>query len=126
MTATTGWRRQLLGVKLCWAIAWDVQRGISEGVAIQLKQLFGGCKEPLEVELVPCPLQPNTNDCGVFAIAVAFDWALGHVVGGDCDHVAMHGHLPKCLETNEVLPFPRAHIGAAKRGRKKKNVVVNV
>ena len=81
--------------------------------------------EPLQVEIVLCPIQPNSNDCGVYAMAVAFDWALGHAVGPEYNHDEMRRHLYECLETQAVIGFPRSD-SAANSGRKKKKMIVIV
>ena len=51
---------------------------ISPFVAQQLKQLYAGLVTSggLAVHVVPCSRQTNGSDCGVFAAAFLFQWAL--------------------------------------------------
>ena len=84
---------------------------ISPFVVQQLKQLYAGLvtSDGLAVHVVACSQQPNGCDCGVFAAAFLFQWAL---LGTDTnldikfDVSAMRNHLARCLETDCVIAFP--------------------
>ena len=68
-------------------IAWDVtsalRYNITPPVAKQLKQLYRHRVEDnglLTVNIVRCTQQPNACDCGVFAVAFLFQWAISSVL----------------------------------------------
>jgi len=64
-------------------VADSLNRGISEYVCQQLRQLYAwmidGRSQKLKVYIVPCPKQTNGSDCGVYATAAIFQWASGQL-----------------------------------------------
>ena len=82
-------------------------------MAKQLKQLYARHVKgdgTLEVRSVKCAQQPNGSDCGIFAAAFLFEWALTSVVTNlelKFDVARMLGHLINCLEQKQVKAFPR-------------------
>jgi len=86
---------------------------VSTGVIKQLKELFHGRVEAngqLRVGLVRCMQQPNSSDCGVFAAAFVFEWAVNSLQANldtRFDVAGMRHHLIQCLQRQEVAPFPK-------------------
>ena len=65
----------------------------------------------LHVKMPLIQQQKGSTDCGLFAIAYAYELASGN--GHVCNEMvfeqsAMRHHLVECLEKEEILPFPRA------------------
>ena len=94
--------------------------GVSEYVGGQMKQLYSRLLDSttgkLKVTITPCPRQTNASDCGVYASAVAFEWATGNPKIPQTWNVpVMRQHLLACLEGESVLRFPQ---GQNKRGRR--------
>lgn len=102
---------------------------ISAIVATQMRQLYGAMAKRsghLEVQYIPSDRQPNQSDCGVYAVAIAFEWAVGMTSGGQSgfkdlevgfDTPKMRAHLVECLEHDEVAVFPKVRV--RRRGRKR-------
>lgn len=94
-------------------VADSLGHDVSEGIAKQLKQLFPFARKEdgtLHATLVTCAQQPNASDCGVFAAAFLFEWATTSVrsdLNVKFDMVKMREHLMTCLETGDVVPFPK-------------------
>jgi len=87
---------------------------IASVVVKQIKQLYSHLLDnegQLLINFVRCSQQPNTSDCGVFAIAFIFEWAIedSMTTNMDINFVVadMRSHLLSCLETGEVAKFPR-------------------
>jgi hypothetical protein len=73
----------------------------------------------LEVELPPVQVQSGAVDCGLFAIAFAYDLAAGNDPSNvHYDQCKMREHLTKCLESESFAPFPRQPKSKAVRFRK--------
>ena len=86
--------------------------GISPMIVAQMHQLYESFlnkdgKLPIVIKV--CDKQTNSDDCGVYAAAFAFDLALGK---HDLDRVyvptsmRMRDHLMTCLVLRQVLAFP--------------------
>lgn len=103
-------------------------RGVSVLIARQLRQLYAiqiGSDGRLEVQLIPCQTQPNSDDCGLFASAFAMEWALGNTIEGITYAVPrMRQHLLECLEMGSIQGFPRLHTN--KKGRNEQSRTVYV
>jgi hypothetical protein len=64
----------------------------------------------LHIEMASVQKQNGSTDCGLFAIANAFEVASGN----KCFHrSAVRNHLVDCLEKKEILSFLRARKTAA-------------
>ena len=79
----------------------------------------------MTVSIAAVQQQRGGNDCGLFAIAFAFDIA----VGVDPQYVRyvqpdMRKHLVACFKKGEITAFPR-HFGGAKGIRKCKSSVTS-
>ena len=99
----------------------SLDRKLSEYVIQQLRQLYARCidrqKDVLNIEVVPCQQQPNASDCGVFAAAFAFEWALGNQsLDVNFDVPRMRDHLIQCIGDELIVSFP--HMASKKRGQK--------
>jgi hypothetical protein len=102
--------------------------GVSKYVAGQMRQLYArrinSATDKLEIKITPCPRQTNASDCGVYAAAVAFEWAMGNqILPPTWDVPRMRPHLIECLEASSVARFPQ---GPVKRGRRPKGASVVV
>ena len=63
--------------------------------------------DPAEIYFVDCLQQPNTNDCGVFAIATAVHLAFqNQSLPKNLDVTRMRQHLIRCFEARELSVFP--------------------
>lgn len=82
------------------------------------KSLVDGDK--LEVELPPVQVQLGGLDCGVFAIAFAYDLAAGRNDPSNVqyDQSKMREHLANCLESHSFAPFPKQPESKAVKFRK--------
>ena len=101
-------------------------RAISIYVTVQLRQLYARLIDPtsnrLPVAIVPSPRQGNGADCGVYAAATAFEWAVGNQdLPHHWDVASMRPHLAACLERSALERFP---LGKAQRGRRGRPVKV--
>lgn len=96
------------------SIADSMSRPISDYVSKQLKTLYASCLKAngdLDVICVPACQQDNGADCGVYAAAFVFEWALLSAdVNVSFDRKLMRKHLALCLEKGEVRPFPRHRV----------------
>lgn len=106
----------------------SLNRGISDYVKCQMRQLYAShitASGNLKVTVVPCQRQPNMSDCGVFAAAFAFQWALGtKALPASYDTDSMRGHLARSLENQTVVEFPILPV--RKRGRPKKDIIITI
>jgi len=86
---------------------------VSPLVAKQLKELFRARVDStggLRVGIVRCMQQPNARDCGLFAAAFLFEWAANSLQANldvRFDVCVMRQHLVRCLETQDLVPFPK-------------------
>ena len=85
---------------------------VSKYVSGQMRQLYGrlinSVTGKLTVKISPCPRQANASDCGVYAAAVAFEWATGNPNLPTAWNVPnMRPHLLDCLEARSVVRFPQ-------------------
>lgn len=101
----------------------SLRRTVSPNLATQIKQLYPSLVDSngnLPVTFVECAKQGNGNDCGVYAAAFAFEWALSQGdLAVDFETSQMRPHLRRCLDKEEIVPFPRK---MRTRGRKYKHL----
>ena len=110
----------------------SLRRNISPVVAMQLRQLYKRClskDKELKVSVVPCALQTNGSDCGVYASAFAFEIAVNgkggiSYVGNGYDMKTMRQHLETALELRILSTFSQMNV--RKRGRKQVIRVVTI
>jgi len=129
-TATTGESIQILYDSNHWVasayIGGEIRLAdslgrvtVSEGVARQLRQLYapGMAEGKVEVSIVPSPRQDNGSDCGIYAAAVAYEWAQGQQLPRAWEVQKMRGHLVSSLEAGKILSFPSLKRGKGRRPR---------
>ena len=75
----------------------------------QMRQLNSKHLTPsgyINVEVVPVQKQIKGSDCGVYASAFAFEWALGSTsMDRKYNDPSMRQHLCECLESGQVVAF---------------------
>ena len=55
--------------------------------------------------------QTNVSDCGLYAIAAAFDLCEGkNPAGAQYDEAQLREHFAKCLEIENLSAFPRRQV----------------
>jgi Ulp1 family protease len=100
---------------------------LTRSIQEQLLQKYGtvGQGGSLPVYLLPVKQQVNGVDCGVHAIANAIEFLIedGNPLA-NYDIAAMRPHLLACLESGQLLPFPKCH--KKMRGRQAKIKVINI
>ena len=63
------------------------------------------------MNITPVQQQSGSSDCGIFAIALALQNALGHsLVETEFDQAMMKDHLLKCFTSRILTPFPTIEI----------------
>ena len=77
-------------------------------IEIQLLQLYRPAVEHNTLLLCLPSTQQQTGkvDCGLFAVSVAVEVAVGGCVENTFMQSSMRGHLVKCLERGKLTPFP--------------------
>jgi hypothetical protein len=72
------------------------------------EQIFGVVSSKRELWCSPMQQQANSDDCGLFAIAAAMDLCMGiNPSGVQYDERQLRTHFAKCLESEQLLTFPR-------------------
>ena len=77
--------------------------------------------------MAPFQKQKGSTDCGLFAIASAYELASGNIHFNyevSFDQSAMRKHLVDCLEKEEISSFPRARKAAAVGNNNEKQLVI--
>lgn len=102
---------------------------LSPYVIRQLLQLFPHhIREDgkLRISILPSTPQTNASDCGVYAAAYATELVVGNITGIQAAFqvTSMREHLEKCLEAEQLTPFPRDPTKS--RGRRRKVINVDV
>ena len=100
---------------------------ISQTIEDQLGQKYSSLASDgiLPVYLLPVRQQDNSTDCGVYAIANAVEFVEEN--GNPMAYYeidVMRSHLIECLESRELLPFPKC--SKKIRGRQPKTTVHNI
>jgi hypothetical protein len=88
---------------------------LSTCVQMQLSQIYGKCNDRLNVKVFLYDQQPNSSDCGLYAIASAVEFAeCPHSFLNDrlkswtFDQTKIRQHFISCLLKNKFLPFPKS------------------
>jgi len=86
----------------------SLSRTVSPNLTRQLCQLYGSSDSPTAL---PCSQQPNSNDCGLYAAAFAFEIATDECYDlmRNYDTSQMRQHLEECLTMGLLIPFPASH-----------------
>lgn len=92
-------------------VADSLFHGITGSTKVQLAQCYRTLMDDfgnLEVEIPPVQIQTGSVDCGLFAIAFAYELASGkQVLKEVCfDQTKMRSHLLSCFENGELTAFP--------------------
>ena len=115
-------------VKVCDSLYDD----LAGSTKVQLAQCYQnlidefGC---LEVDIPPVQTQAGSVDCGLFAIAFAYELAVGHQPVHEVrfDQTKMRSHLLSCFEKRELTHFPQtvqARRQPTTQPRLRKNVTI--
>ena len=85
---------------------------LTESTEKQLAECYRGfidIARQFRVEMCPAQLQKGSVDCGLFAIAYAYELASGNTYLNEVsfDQSKMRNHLFGCFERGEISPFPR-------------------
>ena len=116
-----------------YAVSLGVGR-VSEYVGAQLKQLYAPLvdskRKKLNVAIHQCPAQTNGSDCGVYATAVAFQWATRGTENLPLEwglSAAMRQHLVACLEGSQIalFPQPQSNARSSRKCRKKRSAKIS-
>ncbi|XP_028408117.1 uncharacterized protein LOC114530708 [Dendronephthya gigantea] len=92
---------------------------LTESSEIQLVQCYNNCVDQagqLHIEMASFQKQKGSTDCGLFAIASAYELASGNTHFNyevPFEQKAMREHLIACFENEELSSFPRAQKAAA-------------
>ena len=86
---------------------------LTESTEKQLAECYRGfidVASQLRIEMCPAQLQKGSVDCGLFAIAYAYELASGNTYLNEVsfDQSKMRNHLFGCFERGEISPFPRS------------------
>ena len=66
----------------------------------------------LTVTILPIQQQQGKTGCGLFCIAAAYHFAVGHDLSvKNFSQDEMREHLADCFEMQQLLPFPECHSG---------------
>ena len=104
---------------------------LSQYVIRQLLNLFPqhvGDDGKLRLSIVPSTPQTNGEDCGVFAAAYATELVCADGAPGllaPFEVASMRAHLERCLQQQELTPFPRTTTRRTRQLQKVINVAVD-
>ena len=82
----------------------------NSNVQIQISQIYGRSSSNVFVHVPKVQQQPNSFDCGIFAIAHAVEFCFNPTTYSgkhNFDIVSMRNHLTTCLENDNFEPFPK-------------------
>ena len=103
---------------------------LTESTEKQLAQCYHNCIDQagqLHVEMASIQKQKGSTDCGLFAIASAYELASGNIHFNyevSFDQSTMRNHLVDCLEKEEISSFPRARKTAAVYNNEEKQFII--
>lgn len=85
---------------------------LNQTIVHQIANLIKTPEEEFLVHVKPVQQQRNTNDCGLFALAFATDFANNLDPSVQVyDDKMFRKHLLQCLQQQEILPFPKKQEG---------------
>ena len=94
----------------------------NNNLLIQMSQIYGKSNKKLNIHIPKVQPQPNSFDCGLFAIAHLVEFCLtGSAFSPKYNFEVplMRNHLLKCIENKKFEPFP-------KQSSRLRNVKINV
>ena len=95
----------------CVEVFDSVYNNLSTDTEVQLATIYQNLAEKnvLQVKIVPCQRQTGSTDCGLFAIAWAFELANGNRPEQvTLDQEKMRAHLLNCFAKRNIVRFPQA------------------
>ena len=95
----------------CVEVFDSVYNNLSTDTVVQLATIYQNLAEKnvLQVKIVPCQRQTGSTDCGLFAIAWAFELANGNRPEQvTLDQEKMRAHLLNCFAKRNIVRFPQA------------------
>lgn len=98
------------GNEVLYADSLSSKNAPNSNVQIQIAQIYGRSQSNLLVHVPKVQQQPNSYDCGIFAIAHAVEFCLNpKTYSGkqNFDFSCMRTHLTTCLENEKFEPFPK-------------------
>ena len=112
-------------VKVCDSLYDD----LAGSTKVQLAQCYQTLIDEfgrLEVDIPPVQTQTGSVDCGLFAIAFAYELAVGNLPVHEVrfDQKKMRSHLLSCFEKRELTHFPQARRQPAAQPRQHNNVTI--
>ena len=103
-------------------------RLITNGLTIQLSQIYGKDKNNIRVNIPSVIKQTNSTDCGLFAIAFITSFCLRKSTPHQLiyDSNKLRNHLLECFENNKMSEFPLTSKTTSSRRRDNmKSVIVD-
>lgn len=98
---------------------------ISLNVKKQVCSLIRSSHDEVTFDIINIMPQPNSCDCGIFAIACATELAYGHDPALCCwDVTQMRQHLQLCFESGKLSQFPTTKRRRVPFGRRVKHMVL--
>jgi hypothetical protein len=90
---------------------------VSHDLTNQINQLYAPANSGgISFQRMRCQQQVGSSECGLFSIAFAVDLLEGNDISEIVyDQSQMRNHLLKCLETNQLSPFPRKRVNLESR-----------
>ena len=77
---------------------------------IQIAQVYGRSNSSLSVDVPKVQQQPNSSDCGLFAIAHAVEFCFNPKTYNAKQKIgSIRKHLTACLENEKFQPFPKEY-----------------
>ncbi|OCT59208.1 hypothetical protein XELAEV_18001161mg [Xenopus laevis] len=86
------------------------RRYLTDTMKKQIRECYGGAvtSDPVQMtEILDVDRQPNSHDCGVYAIANAYEFLANGNPTCKYDNKEMRKHLSDCFEKREITAFPK-------------------
>ena len=81
--------------------------GVSTSIEMSVSNMLRSPESSISIKLMNSDIQPNTNDCGVYAIAFAVSLAFGKEPAYlHFENSKMRSHLLNCLQSGVLTEFP--------------------
>ena len=81
--------------------------GVSTSIEMSVSNMLRSPESSISIKLMNSDIHPNTNDCGVYAIAFAVSLALGKEPAYlHFENSKMRSHLLNCLQSGVLTEFP--------------------
>ena len=81
--------------------------GVSTSIEMSVSNMLRSPESSISIKLMNSDIQPNTNDCGVYAIAFAVSLAFGKEPAYfHFENSKIRSHLLNCLQSGVLTEFP--------------------